>query len=130
MSTFKCHRCGETVDKLIKHHTSYLPEVIEEVCHKCDANDKRHPQSRGFKVLKAYPSRSLINAPKALLEHFGDLLEIETAPITPVAAIFQYGIPLEYIVHGLELIIEDLQLRIEHQKYREKENRDAGKESG
>ena len=111
----ECPRCGST-ENLVNHHTSYLPEVIEFVCRKCDAKEKRNPKYRGFKVLKGYPSRSLLNFPKALLERFGDLIEIKTAPVAPVGVIFQYDLPLEYVEQALELVLRDLQLQIEHQQ--------------
>ena len=104
----KCTRCGSTGD-LVKHHISYLPEIIEIVCRKCDGKERRNPISRGFKVLKAYPHRGMLLVPKYILENLGDLIEIQTAPSMPVAVIFQKGLPLKAVREVLRLISDTLE---------------------
>lgn len=106
-----CSECNST-SHLVEHHVSYIPEITKPLCRKCDAKYRRQPISRGLPILKAHPSRGLIFFPKNLLHQFGDLLELEVAPVSPVGIIFPYGMPLTDVDALLNLISESLHLRI------------------
>ena len=114
MSSNSCSRCGSTIS-LRKHHVSYIPEVVEIVCRKCDAKERRTiPSSRGFKILKIYPQRGMVLIPKDTLMDFGsDLLELEKAPVSPVAIIFKCGLPIQYLKEALQILIKNIELREE-----------------
>lgn len=107
----KCVKCG-TTENLVKHHTSYIPEIIELVCRKCDSKEKRYPKNRGFTILKVHPQRGLIFTTQNFMIHFNtDLLEIETAPLTPVGVVFPYKTNINEVKHGINLILRSLDLK-------------------
>ena len=94
---------------LITHH---IPEVTKTLSRACNSRERRKPLSRGFRILKAYPQQGIVLAPKDMLLEFGDLIEIETAPVNPVAIIFQYGLPIDLLKGIVELILREIDLRI------------------
>jgi len=47
--------------------------------------------------------------------------DVETISNALTLTIIKPGVPLESAVKSLQIVLKDLQLRIEHQKYREKE---------
>ena len=118
----KCTRCGST-EHLETHHISYIPEITKTLCKACNAKERRHSiKGRGFLIAKSYPQQGIIRLPKdTLLSFQSELLEIEKAPISPVAVIFAYNLGLEYLVESLRIVIQDLELRISHRKYIQEE---------
>jgi len=82
---------------------------------------RKNPKNRGFKIIKTQPPRGLTFFPKDLLIHFGETIEIETAPITPVGIFFQYGLSVDEVVHALNLIIDSVKLQEAHNKIIPKE---------
>ena len=121
-----CAKCGATKD-LVLHHISYLPEITQMLCRKCDANERRQPETRGFRVLKSYPQRGILLVPKEMLETLGELVEIEGAPLSPVAILFKYGMPLKYLEEVLKIILKDIKLRKEIEARRCRTNDDTSR---
>ena len=113
----KCTKCGST-ENLETHHISYVPEVTETLCKKCNAKERRRDiKSRGFPIAKSYPQQGIIRLPKdTLLDFQSDLLEIERAPVSPVVVLFAYNLPLDHLIKSLEIVVKDLELRLAHQK--------------
>lgn len=54
--------------------------------------------------------------------------DVETIANALTLTIIKPGVPLESAVKSLQIVLKDLQLRIEHQKYKEKETQYASKE--
>ena len=112
MTILNCPRCREHTEKLVKHHVSYIPEVIEFVCKKCDTLERRNPKNRGFPILKVHPNRGLVFVSQKILSHFGtDLLEIELLPVSPFGVVFPYMTLLADVERSLEIVLEDIKLR-------------------
>ena len=107
-----CQRCG-SAENLVVHHVSYIPEVVETLCKRCDAKERRHPpQGRGLHILKSYPHRSILLVPKRMLEDLGEFVEIYPSSAIPLAVVFSKGMPFPIVISSLQNIISDIYTRI------------------
>lgn len=106
-----CALCGEE-KALVMHHISYIPEVTQRVCRKCDRHERRTPTSRGLLILKGYPQQGQLAIPAWRLEQLGDLVEALETPVSPLLVLFPYGTPLRAIRGQLNIVCKDLDLRI------------------
>ena len=115
----KCPRCGKTT-KLVKHHISYIPEVTEYICGKCNSKERRSTNCRGPKIILTYPQNSIAVLGKDVMRQFNSsILELELAPISPVGVIFPYGMSFSEVRQCLDPITENLKLREEEKSRQE-----------
>ena len=115
-----CSKCGSTKD-IRRHHISYIPEITTDLCRNCDSKERRKPEHRGFRVLKAYPQRGMLLVPKDILMVLGDLVEMEYTPSFNVITLFPYGMSLYHKVGFTEIILRKLQLQLQLQLQLDKE---------
>ena len=55
--------------------------------------------------------------------------DVETIANALTFTLIKPGVPLESAIKSLRIVLKDLELRIEHQKYRKQENINASKKS-
>ena len=96
-----CAICNSS-KSVLRHHISYIPEVIEYLCRACHGKKIRRKDAR---VLKAYPQRGILLIPKRTLLSFGDSLGVEYAHAVPVAVIYNSNLSLNYVRDALSTII-------------------------
>ncbi len=116
MKNFKCPKCGETINRLVKHHISYIPEIIEYVCDKCNKKERRSVKCRGPKIVMTYPQTGFAFLGKELANQFNSaILEIEMAPVSPIGIVFPYGMNFNEVLQCLNIISSNLELRVENE---------------
>ena len=105
-----CSECC-AIGKLIKHHTSYQPEITTLICRKCHGKytTKGKSGSRGFGFIRIYPS-GMASISKDFFKQFGSLAELHLLNFNPVGIIFKAGLDLEYVVQTIDILKSSLEL--------------------
>jgi len=119
----ECPRCGK-MDKLIKHHISYIPEIIERICRSCNGKNRRKIKCRGPYTVLTYPQNDMAILDKNIMRQFNsEILELEMAPISPIGVIFPYGMDFDEVIGCLPIITSNLRFR----KQMERKKKNASK---
>lgn len=113
----KCSKC-EITTNLVKHHISYSPETTEALCVKCHSKlTRRKIKGARFPIIRLFPTG--VHFPKDLIEHLGgDIAEVYTLPLSPIAILFPLNFNLEQVKKSLEIVLKDIELRMEGQSGR------------